>query len=248
MKITKELAETYKDHKAYYKDLGDIQVLDWKKDNTNYGYVRYVFDNNKLYVSGDYGHAVYLLTWKATLKSFVGLTLPYFYEKNVAYEDDKYDFDSKKAKADISDYLNFLVEDYNNYKEEKEEQIKASEEELDSLDKKEKDYDYISNEIKQDINRYKEEIADYYIIEKMDDKEELINGLYDIADESDTLENFMYNLSNSDIKDKLDEFDADNWEWIGSVGKVIPERIKLHLAGLELAYDYMKKNNMLIEE
>ena len=91
MEINDEIKKCFKDHKAHFRDLGEVKILDWKKDNTICQSIRYVFDGSKLYVSGDYGCAVFWLTWKGTPESFENdMSLGYFYEKMQAYEGDLY--------------------------------------------------------------------------------------------------------------------------------------------------------------
>ena len=79
----------FKDHKAELKDLGEIQILNWKKPGTICYYIRYIFDGNKMYVSGDLGEAVFWLTWNADVHSFNGIHIDYFAKKLRAYHGER---------------------------------------------------------------------------------------------------------------------------------------------------------------
>lgn len=245
MKISDEIKELFKDHKASFRDLGEVQVLDWKKDNTRCYSIRYIFDGNMLYISGDYGCAVYWLTWKGTPQSFKDINLGYFYEKNEAYEDEKYEFNENQARVDIEEHLSFMYKDYENFKEEKEEEIKEIEKEISELDRNdyESDDEYkdaIEN-LKGDIKYCKDEIESFYDDEDIDKKTDLKEKLLDLVNEASSLSQWSYLLAENDMADEVSEYDCDYWEWIYSVGKSIPGRTKLHLAGLILANEYLEK-------
>ncbi len=78
--IQKEIREEwFKDHKATLETHGDITVLDWKRPGSNFYYCRYVFDGHRVYISGDIGEAVFLLTWKAGIDAFNKISVHYFH-------------------------------------------------------------------------------------------------------------------------------------------------------------------------
>jgi hypothetical protein len=97
----------FADHVAELKDLGEIQVLNWKRPGTGIYRVRYVFDGNMMYISGDLGAAVFRLTWKASVHSF-DISLHYFTEKLEAYCGDRWDFSSEKAVNRLHEWANEL--------------------------------------------------------------------------------------------------------------------------------------------
>lgn len=105
------IRKNFKDHKATLWRHGNLKVLDWKKSETYFYYVRYVFDGNNVYITGDLGEAVFCLTWKADIHSFNNIGLGYFHEKLKAYHGDKYDFDSDKAIKKLREWLNELKEE-----------------------------------------------------------------------------------------------------------------------------------------
>lgn len=108
------IREWFKDHVADLKDLGDIQILKWKRpDSINYS-VRYVFDGQMMYISGDLGSAVYWLTWKADVHSF-NVGIGYFNEKLAAFSDDRWDFSSEKAVKRLREWLNDIKESGKEY-------------------------------------------------------------------------------------------------------------------------------------
>lgn len=101
----------FKNHIATLKDYGELKVLDWKAPGTIVYYCRFVFDGNKMYVSGDIGEAVFNLTWEADVHSFNGISTSYFMEKMAAYSDNKYDFDSEEAVKTLKEWKEQLLED-----------------------------------------------------------------------------------------------------------------------------------------
>ena len=117
MDIEQKIKESwFTDHVADYKKINDrISILDWGNPGTVVYRVRYVFDGNRLYISGDLGEAVFRLTWKGNPKSFKDINIHYFHEKLSAYGAPKYDFDSelaiKELKETIEDYKNDGLDD-----------------------------------------------------------------------------------------------------------------------------------------
>jgi hypothetical protein len=107
--IEKEIPERwFPEHKATLTQHGDLQVLDWKKPGTITYYCRYVFDGNKMYISGDIGEAVFWLTWKADVHSFNDIHVGYFEEKLCAYNGNRRDFDSDKAVKRLKEWVREL--------------------------------------------------------------------------------------------------------------------------------------------
>lgn len=252
MNINNEIKEIFKDHKAHFRDLGEVQILDWKIDNTFCCSIRYIFDSNKLYISGDYGCAVYWLTWNGTPQSFKGINLGYFYEKNAAHEYDEYEFNDKKAREDIEDYLSFMFEDYENAKEGHEEEIKDIEKEIAELDRgdydSDEDFQDAKENLRQDIDYYKALIQEEYIAEEIEKKERIKQDLLNLVNESSSLSQWNYYVAESNVTDDLQEYDYDYWEWISEVGKAIPERAELHLAGLIMAAEQLEESEVKNDE
>jgi len=105
----KEIKEHwFKDHVATINTYGDITVLEWAKPGTVIFSIRYVFDQNKMYVSGDLGEAVFKFTEKAFPERIARYGLSYFYEKLKAFSSDKKDFSRVKA----NEYIDELITQY----------------------------------------------------------------------------------------------------------------------------------------
>lgn len=100
----------FKDHKAVLTKHGDLEVLDWRKPGTCCYAVRYVFDGDKMYITGDIGEALFWLTWKANVHSFNGISTGYFMEKMRAFSDDRYDFEQNEAKSRLIEWKNEILE------------------------------------------------------------------------------------------------------------------------------------------
>jgi hypothetical protein len=101
----------FKDHKATLTNQGDLQVLDWSKTDTCIYGIRYVFDGCRMYITGDLGEALFVLTWRATLKSFEGLSLSYFEEKMRAFSDERREFNSTYAVERLREWLKQMKDD-----------------------------------------------------------------------------------------------------------------------------------------
>lgn len=101
----------FKNHKATLTKHGDLTVLDWQNPETVCYSVRYVFDGNKMYITGDIGEALFWLTWKADVHSFKEISTDYFMEKMKAYSNDRYDYDGDVAAEYLKDWLDERLED-----------------------------------------------------------------------------------------------------------------------------------------
>lgn len=246
MKINDEIKECFKEHKAHFKDLGEVQILNWKKDNTICQSIRYIFDGSKLYISGDYGCAVFWLTWKGTPESFEDdMSLGYFYEKMQAYEGDKYEFSHKKAKENINYYFEEILEEYYSKKEDFEYEIEGIKEDIDNLDKNyegyEEDLEYFQNELKDNQEQLEslKDNTDYKPIFEL--KEKLLNLVDNVSSERE----WAVLIDNShEITRELSNYDYGYWEWIYGIGKIIPPRVELYLAGLQMAAKQLKESEV----
>ena len=70
--------ESFKNHEITIKKYADIKVIDFKKQDTSHYYIRYIFDNGKIIVSGDLGTAIYVWNWGISLNNFEDIQLDYF--------------------------------------------------------------------------------------------------------------------------------------------------------------------------
>lgn len=113
----------FKDHKATYEKLNDhTSTLTWKKDGTSMYYVRYIFDNSRLFVTGDIGDVVFCLTEKADLKTIATEYNNHYLFGKLRADNEAYDFNYEKAidtfKSHFSsEYLE--IDDYNEEDKEK---------------------------------------------------------------------------------------------------------------------------------
>ena len=58
----------FKNHKINVKEIENIKIIDFKTPGTNEYYIRYIFDNDKIIVTGDLGSAIYEWNGCITLK------------------------------------------------------------------------------------------------------------------------------------------------------------------------------------
>lgn len=254
MQIKENIRNIFKDHKAQYRDLGEIQVLDWKRDDTFCNSVRYVFDRNNLYISGDYGCSVYHLTWIGTPESFKDINLGYFYEKNEAHQGDKYSFNRDQAKENIKDYFESIFEEFINEISDIEETINELECDLDDLnddldDLNDEDEFFEDDFFEDETYEILKEIEGLEIrIKEMREgsvyqkRRKLLNNLLDLASNMSSNDEWVHELGCSSLFEELKEIDYDCWEWIYGVGEDIPFRAEIHLAGLILANEYLENN------
>ena len=122
--VDQEIRERwFNDHQATLTKHGDLEVIEWREPGTNIYYCRYVFDKNRIYISGDIGQAIFDLTWKATIHSFDDINLGYFYSKLSAFSDDKKDFNSDNTVKRLREWLNNLHEDGTDYDHEEMEEL-----------------------------------------------------------------------------------------------------------------------------
>lgn len=109
-KLVKELEKHVVSIKKYDDDL---TILDFYEPGTNIYSVRYIFDKNKMYISGDIGYSIFNLTWKATEYAFNEIrNIPrYYLEKLVAHSGPIYDFDQDVAFEDLTGYIKEKIEE-----------------------------------------------------------------------------------------------------------------------------------------
>lgn len=96
--------EWFKDHVATLTGKKGLQVLHWAKPGTFMYATKYVLSENNVFVSGDTGEAVYVLTEQATLESIKTYDLSYFTGKLEAYRGERWDFDMDLAIKELNEY------------------------------------------------------------------------------------------------------------------------------------------------
>ena len=118
-----KIAHAYKafaEHKAELKDLGGIQILDWRVPGEGWYRMRYVFDREggRIYISGDLGEAVVQPTWPVTFGATCGAVCGgisvvnegYFLEK-VRATSDSYVYDRAEAEKAVRENCPDIDED-----------------------------------------------------------------------------------------------------------------------------------------
>lgn len=242
MKVNIEDREYFKDNVATYKDLGELQILDFKVPGQFYKSLRYVFDGNKMYVSGDYGSAVFELTWHGTPWNFE-INIGYFTEKLAAYHEDKTSFNPDKACENLEEYYQDFKNDNFDSISSLEEELKDQEENLLKLQEiKEPDENELE-EIEESKNLIESLIKD--LEEEKEDEDyiklrEIFDRLKDIADCCDSCSEWVNEVNNCDELEDLSDWDCDYWEWIYSIGDDVPKRVEIYLIGLTLAAEQLK--------
>ncbi len=201
--IKQEIKEHwFPEHKAILTKQGDLTVLNWRKEGTVCYAVRYVFDGDKMYITGDIGEALFWLTWKADVHSFNGISTPYFMEKMRAFSDERYDFDSNEVKEELEEWKNRILEDRL--------PIDADEEDKENFEREE-------------------------FIDKMDD-------LIGEVDNCNTSSMWAGIVNSEHYNSFISEYDCDYWEWMYSIGNVVPARIYGYIVGLQMASEQLKES------
>lgn len=101
----------FKNHFPKFQKFGDIAVLDWRnKDGTYKDAVRYVFDGDRVYISGSLGTAVVHWHEKADLHKIACWTLNYFVRK-IECSTILYDFDDGRAENEIYDIIDECLDE-----------------------------------------------------------------------------------------------------------------------------------------
>jgi hypothetical protein len=104
-KAIKDIRNWFKNHTAKIQVLNDdITVIDWNKGTFEFS-MRIVLDRNKIYISGDLGEVVYILTEKATIESLANYYFDYFTEKLSCSRDKVNDFNDEIALRDLKEWL-----------------------------------------------------------------------------------------------------------------------------------------------
>ncbi|GAB2558319.1 hypothetical protein [Gracilibacillus alcaliphilus] len=96
--------EWFKDHVAEVRGEKGLQAIYWSRPETSMYSVKYVLSGSNIFISGDTGEAAYSLTCPATLEEIKDFDLGYFTGKLVAFCDERWDFDSDKARKELNEY------------------------------------------------------------------------------------------------------------------------------------------------
>ena len=107
--------ENFKNHRAIFKDLGNIKILDFKKPNSTEYRIRFLFEEDycRLHISGDLGELIAMnyrnMCWNQ-FDDFVN-DIDYFQEKILCHSRPFFVYDQEQAEEDITKY----IEEYNLY-------------------------------------------------------------------------------------------------------------------------------------
>lgn len=107
--------ENFKNHRAIFKNLGNIKILDFKKPNSTEYRIRFLFEEDycRLHISGDLGELIAMnyrnMCWNQ-FDDFVN-DIDYFQEKILCHSRPFFVYDQEQAEEDITKY----IEEYNLY-------------------------------------------------------------------------------------------------------------------------------------
>lgn len=118
MERNENIEKIFDNHIATIKKCGDITKVIWSKVDSIYFSIKYVFDGNNVYVTGDIGEAIFVLTWNADIDSFADTNLSYFHGKLKAFDDEMYEFNCEKAISTLEQWRSELDLDEINYDKE----------------------------------------------------------------------------------------------------------------------------------
>ena len=216
--IEKELREEwFKDHKAKLENLSeDISVLTWKAPGTYSYWVRYVFDFNKIYITGDLGDAILKIYDKIDLEKAADLDIGYFHKKITAMDEEKWSFNSKKAIAR-------LKEEIKEVNENKAEYLGLDEDGTGIIDE-------LSDEQQSKVDQY-----DEYI--------EMFNSMIAETEECEFRSHWVQSIYQNYL-DELSDYDNDFYEWIFDIGNEYPREIQAFLIGLKMAAEQLKESEV----
>jgi hypothetical protein len=97
---------------------------------------------------------------------------------------------------------------------------------------------------KYDFDRTKaKETLDYILNGREDIDNSIYKELRRIIEDSDSVDSYRINLANLDIY----KLDNDAWEWVGTLGNVIPIRVQAYLIGLQMATECLRKEYSINE-
>jgi hypothetical protein len=217
--IEKELREEwFKDHKAKLEKLSDdISILTWKAPGTNSYYVRYVFDYNKVYITGDLGDAIFKIYDKVDLEKAASFDNYYFHQKLTARDEEKWAFSEEKA-------IERLKEEIAQIEENKSEYLGLDED---------------GTGIREGLSDEEAERVDIY-----DEQIEMFNNMIDSAGECNCRSNWVCCIYENYI-DNLSDYDPDVYEWIFDIGNDYPRSVQAFLIGLKIAYEQLREKEIL---
>lgn len=216
--LEKELREEwFKDHNAKLEKLSeDVAILTWKAPGTNSYYVRYVFDYNKIYITGDLGDAILKIYDKVDLEKAASFDIYYFHEKLTSRDDEKWAFNGEKAIKRLKEEI---------------EQIEERKLECLGLD---------------DIREIEKELTDEEEkkVALLDEHIEMFESMFESAEECSFRSHWVQCIY-SEYLDSISDYDSDFHEWIFDIGNEYPRSVQAFLIGLKMAWEQVKENDTL---
>lgn len=217
--LEKELREEwFKDHKAKLEKLSDdVSIMTWKAPGTCSYYVRYVFDYNKIYITGDLGDAIFKIYDKVNLEKAASFDIYYFHKKLTARDEEKWEFSEVKA-------IDRLKEEIAQIEENKSEYLGLDEDGIG---------------IREGLSDEEAEKVDIY-----DEQIEMFNNMIDSAGECSSRGNWVQCVY-CDYLDPLSDYDSEFYEWIFDIGNAYPRNVQAFLIGLKMAYELLNEKEIV---
>lgn len=233
--LEKELRqEWFKDHKAKLEKLSeDVSILTWRAPGTSSYYVRYVFDYNKIYITGDLGDAILKIYDKVDLEKAASFDIYYLHEKLTARDEEKWAFDEDKA-------IKRLQEEINEIKERQAEYLGLELEEAKNI----KFRDCINLDGYRTENCSNANRKNCSKCEEFNNYIATMENLIETAKTCNARENWVAQIY-IDYFDQLEDYDSEFYEWIFDIGNDYPRSVQAFLIGLKMAWEQLKENNTL---
>lgn len=209
--------EWFKDHKAKLEKLSeDVSILTWRAPGTSSYYVRYVFDCNKIYITGDLGDAIFKIYDKVDLEKAANVDIYYFHKKLTARDEEKWAFNGEKA-------------------------IQRLKEEIEQI--AERKLEYLGLD---DISELEKELTDEEEkkVALLDEHIEMFKSMFESVEECSYRSKWVQCVY-SEYLDAIDDYDSDFYEWIFDIGNEYPRSVQAFLIGLKMAWEQLKENNTL---
>jgi len=109
-------------------------------------------------------------------------------------------------------------------------------------------YDFDCNEARERLEQWKKSLLEDREFKDEFEEEEFIetidNMIEDVGD-CNGEEQWSWEYVNEKYNDFISENDADYWEWMYKIGRVIPQRIYGYLVGLQMASEQIKKQESI---
>ena len=205
----KEVFENHVVELALNNKKTGVQVINYRKPNTGMYAMRIILDGYYIHISGDVGTATYRTTWiNDILKTdYQSLHVGYFSEKLVSCKRDKYELDKDKARKDIKEFYEDILES------------EFDDEQLALLFNPDKS----ASDIKFDIYVEYEEM-----LENTDVKN--VIKFYEILEDYDAYEHFTSVVASSRI---LETDNHDLWESFQSIGRTLSYSMHWYLYAIK---------------